>query len=281
MEARLALRDEADAGLARVRVGDEAAVHGRAAHLGLLGALPAVRVAEHELQVVLDRAPHRAAVRVGVDDEAARAAKEVAEKVAKDVHGALAAREGGEAHAVHLERHRLWAEAQLEPVRRWGVRSVGLLERAAVGDDAQFCLEPAVVLCEVCHCGGVCLCARGGHLAVFVVVHEGGDLGVARDVLLARKSVAVDVAGGSERRRGAVRGGGERNAPGDAVYFGDLAGLEDGVGDAAEGCAEIESEDEGARGPAIGLASVARERHGGYGYRLGGQQTEIKDAGGQ
>ena len=62
-------------------------------------------------------------------------------------------------------------------------------------DDAQFCLEPAVVLCEVGHGGGVGLCARGGHLAVFVVVHEDGDLGVARDVLLARKAVVTAVAG--------------------------------------------------------------------------------------
>ena len=66
--------------------------------------------------------------------------------------------------------------------------------------------------------------------------------------------------GSSERQRGAVSG---KHAPGDAVYFGDFAQLEDGVGDAAEGGTQVGSEDERARGPAIGLASVARERHGG------------------
>ena len=132
MQARLALRDEADARLARVRARDVAAVHGRAAHLGLLRALPAVRVAEHKLQVVLDHAPHRAVVRVRVDDEAPRAAKEVPEEVAKDMHGALAAREGGQTHAVHLERHRLWPQVQLEPVRRWGVSRAGVRRRTVL-----------------------------------------------------------------------------------------------------------------------------------------------------
>ena len=56
MQARLALGHEPDARAALVGVGDEAAVDGGAAHLGLLRALPAVRVAEHELELGLDRA---------------------------------------------------------------------------------------------------------------------------------------------------------------------------------------------------------------------------------
>lgn len=40
------------------------------------------------------------------------------------------------------------------------------------------------------------------------------------------------------------------------MYFWDLAWLEDGVGDAAKGGADVEGDDEGARGPVVGLAHV-------------------------
>lgn len=114
VQTRLALRHEPDSCLPLVGIRNEPAIHRRAAHLRLLRALPAVRVREHKLDVVLDRAPQAGPVRVRVDDERARAAEEVREEVAEDVDRGLVPRERREAHAVHLELHGFRAQTQFE-----------------------------------------------------------------------------------------------------------------------------------------------------------------------
>lgn len=48
---------------------------------------------------------------MGIYDEASGAAKEVGEEVAEEVCGGFISWEGVEAHAVHLEFHRLWTHA--------------------------------------------------------------------------------------------------------------------------------------------------------------------------
>lgn len=53
-----------------------------------------------------------------------------------------------------------------------------------------------------------------------------------------------------------------RDIPGDAMYFGYFAWFEDCVGYAAKSSPDIEGDDEGARGPGIGLAHV----RGGLGH---------------
>ena len=116
MQTGLALRDESDPRPSFICIGDEPTQHSRSAHLGLLRAFPPVRVAQHELDVVCDGAPERVTVRVRVDNEGVRAAEEVGEEVAEDLHGGLPAWEGREAHPVHLELHRLRTEKQFEPV---------------------------------------------------------------------------------------------------------------------------------------------------------------------
>ena len=109
MQTRLALRHEPYPRAALVRIGNKSAVYRRAAHLVLLRALPAVRMREHELDVGFDRIPETVAVRVRVDDEGARAAEEVGEEVAEDIDGGLPVGKRREAHAVHLQLHRLWS----------------------------------------------------------------------------------------------------------------------------------------------------------------------------
>lgn len=46
------------------------------------------------------------------------------------------------------------------------------------------------------------------------------------------------------------------DVPGDAMDFGHLAWFEDGIGDTTEGGSDIERDDEGAGGAAVGLAHV-------------------------
>ena len=57
MQTCLSFRDEAYPCPALVGVWNEATVHCRSAHLRLLGSLPPVWMAEHKLNVMLDRAP--------------------------------------------------------------------------------------------------------------------------------------------------------------------------------------------------------------------------------
>jgi len=52
-------------------------------------------------------------------------------------------------------------------------------------------------------------------------------------------------------------------APGDAVYFRDFVWLEDGIGDAAEGGADIESEDERTLIAAVRLPGLGGDGHQG------------------
>ena len=52
-------------------------------------------------------------------------------------------------------------------------------------------------------------------------------------------------------------------APGDAVNFWDFVWLEDGIGDAAECCADIESEDERTLVAAVRLSGVGGDGHQG------------------
>lgn len=111
MQTRLSLRNEPNPRLPLIRIRYQPANNRRPTHLRLLRALPSVRVAQNELDVMLDGAPHGVAVRVGVDDEGVGAAEEVGEEVAEDVDGGFGAREWGEAHAVHFELHCLWSEA--------------------------------------------------------------------------------------------------------------------------------------------------------------------------
>lgn len=78
MQTRLTLRHETNARPASICVRNELAIHRGLAHPRLLRALPAIRVAQHELDVRLDRVPERGAVRVGVRDERAGAVVQVA-----------------------------------------------------------------------------------------------------------------------------------------------------------------------------------------------------------
>lgn len=118
MKTRFALRDEADPRATLVRVGNQAAEDRRTTHLGLLCAFPAIWMAEHELGRFFDGLPEGFAICVGVDDEAAGAAIEVVEKVAKYVHGRFVAGKGAETHSVHVELHGLGAQTKLEPDER-------------------------------------------------------------------------------------------------------------------------------------------------------------------
>lgn len=110
VKTRFTLCDETDARFPLICVGYEAAVHCGAAHLRLLRALPTIRMAEDELNVLLHRVPKRGAVRMGIDDERARTAEEVCQEVGKDVDRRLAGGERGEAHAVHFEFHVLGSQ---------------------------------------------------------------------------------------------------------------------------------------------------------------------------
>lgn len=119
----LAFRDESDPRASLVGVRDQTAVDRRTTHPGLLCPLPAVWVAENELDGVFDGLPHGFAVCMGIDDEAAGAAEQVMQKVAKHVDGGFVARKAAEPHSVHVEFHGLGPQTQLESVRgmrtRW------------------------------------------------------------------------------------------------------------------------------------------------------------------
>lgn len=57
--------------------------------------------------------------------------------------------------------------------------------------------------------------------------------------------------------RWAIRGReASKDVPSDAVNFWYFSWFEDGVGDAAKGCADVEGDDEGAGWPCIGFAHV-------------------------
>ena len=77
MKTGLAFRDEADPRASHVRVWDQTAADRCTTHPGLLCALPTVWVAENELDRVFDGLPQGFAVCMGIDDEAAGAAKQV------------------------------------------------------------------------------------------------------------------------------------------------------------------------------------------------------------
>jgi len=47
-------------------------------------------------------------------DERTSAAVEVGKIVSEDMYGCFPFRQGGEAHAVHIELHRAWAKAKFE-----------------------------------------------------------------------------------------------------------------------------------------------------------------------
>ena len=51
---------------------------------------------------------------MGVADEGAGATVDIREKVSKNVYRCLALGERGEAHAIHVQLHRAWAETELE-----------------------------------------------------------------------------------------------------------------------------------------------------------------------
>lgn len=78
VETCFAFRDEPDPRATLVRVRNQTAVDRRTAHLGLLCPLPAVWVAEHELDGMFDGLPQGFAICMGIDDEAAGAAEQVA-----------------------------------------------------------------------------------------------------------------------------------------------------------------------------------------------------------
>lgn len=117
MKTRFAFRDEPDPRTTLVSVRDQTAVDRSTTHLGLLCTLPAVWVTQNELGGMFDGLPHGVAVRMGIDDKVARAAKQVAQKVGKHVDGRLVARKEAEPHAVHVEFHSLGSQTKLEPVR--------------------------------------------------------------------------------------------------------------------------------------------------------------------
>ena len=92
MQASLSLSHEVDACIASGVVGDQPREHSSLAHLTLLQALPAVRVREHKVDLVLQRVPQTLAASVCVDDVPLRAGEEVRQKVSEDVDGSLTAR---------------------------------------------------------------------------------------------------------------------------------------------------------------------------------------------
>lgn len=127
MQARLALSHKVHAPVARDIIGDDPRHDSRLADLRLLRALPAIRQAEHVLDLALHAAPELGPVRVRLADKGARAGEEVEEKVGEDRERRLGGREWGEIRVADGRRAgcagrgwgwgcvRAWAEVQFEP----------------------------------------------------------------------------------------------------------------------------------------------------------------------
>lgn len=111
---------------------------------------------------------------------------------------------------------------------------------------AQFSLDPCFVVGLGLDSDVVCFGASGHDLAMSVVVDDRGDFCVAGDMFLAREPESSEMDAGERARE----------IPCYAVYLGDECWLEDGIGDAAEGGADVDGDDEGAGETRVGLAGV-------------------------
>lgn len=89
-------------------------MNGRSAHFSLLGAFPAVGMAEDKLKVLLDGAPQGQAIGVCVDDEILCTLEEIAKVIPENLHGRFSLWEVGEAHSIHLEFHGLRPQPKLK-----------------------------------------------------------------------------------------------------------------------------------------------------------------------
>lgn len=90
MQTSFSFCDESNSSLAGVCIWNEATMNGRSAHFGLLGAFPAIGMAEDELKVFLHSAPQGRAIGVSISDEIFCAPEEIAKVISKDLNGRFA-----------------------------------------------------------------------------------------------------------------------------------------------------------------------------------------------
>lgn len=114
MQTSLSFCDESNSRFSGVCIWNEAAINGGSAHFCLLGAFPAIGMAEDDLKILLHGAPEGSAVGVSVDDEVFCTPEEISKVIAKDLHGRFSLWEGRKAHSVHFEFHSLRPESKLE-----------------------------------------------------------------------------------------------------------------------------------------------------------------------
>src|SRR5579863_4504553 len=98
MQTGFSFCDKSNSCLACVCIWNETSINGRSAHFGLLGAFPAIGMAEDNLKVLLDGSPQGGAIGVCVYDEIFCTPEEIAKVIPKDLHGRFALWEWGKAH---------------------------------------------------------------------------------------------------------------------------------------------------------------------------------------
>ena len=138
---------------------------------------------QDELDAVFDVAPQGLAISMGVYYKIFCAAEEISKEVSKNIDGCFVAWQWTETHAIHLQFHGLGAQSKLETGGRVESKLTG--HRAHSNRDIQFCFDPLLVFSTADYGSIICFGASSHDFAMFVIIHDGGNLGISGYMFLA------------------------------------------------------------------------------------------------